>query len=157
MHNRWECQICTSYFDNWKDTDNHLQNNPTHWIRAKHINNNIKVENSMEHPKKGTKNDSNYMEKPPLDLLTLEFEVGTAQALGFGANKYGRHNFREGIEHSRLIAAALRHLKKYNAGIDLDEESGLSHLSHAAASLNMLMWMVGNRPDLDDRYKGNKK
>ena len=106
-----------------------------------------------EHPKKGTKNDSNYMEKPPLDLLTLEFQTGTAQALGFGANKYGRHNFRGGIDHSRLIAAALRHLNQYNNGQDLDSESGLSHLSHAAASLNMLMWMVANRPELDDRYK----
>lgn len=109
-----------------------------------------------DHPKKGTKNDSNYIDKPPLDLLTLEFLKGTAQALGFGANKYGRHNFREGIDHSRLIAAALRHINQYNSGTDEDGESGLSHLAHAAASLNMLMWMVENRPELDDRYKGNK-
>lgn len=110
-----------------------------------------------EHPKKGTKNDANYIEKPPLDLLTLEFLNGSAQALGFGASKYGRHNFREGIDHSRLIAAALRHLNQYNAGMDKDDESGLSHLSHAAASLNMLMWMVANRSDLDDRYKLTNK
>lgn len=109
------------------------------------------------HPKRGTKNDSSYLEKPPLDLLTLEFLNGTAQALGFGADKYGRHNFREGIDHCRLIAAALRHLNKYNAGIDNDEESGLSHLSHAAASLNMLMWMAEHRKDLDDRYKNEHK
>jgi len=107
-----------------------------------------------EQPKKGTKNDQ---DKPPLDLLTLEFLTGTAKALGFGAGKYGRHNFREGIDHSRLIAAALRHLNQYNAGTDEDAESGLSHLAHAAASLNMLMWMVENRPELDDRYKGNSK
>lgn len=109
-----------------------------------------------DHPKKGTKNDSNFMDKPPLDLLSLEFQKGAAQALGFGANKYGRHNFREGIDYSRLIAAALRHLNQYNAGMDNDDESGLSHLSHAAASLNMLMWMAANRPDLDDRYKPKK-
>lgn len=109
-----------------------------------------------DHPKKGTKHDNNYIEKPPLDLLTLEFLEGTAQALGFGASKYGRHNFREGIEHSRLIAAALRHINQYNNGEDLDKESKLSHLSHAAASLNMLMWMVKNKPELDNRYKLNK-
>lgn len=107
----------------------------------------------QEHPKKGTKNDSDYLKKPPLDLLTLEFLSETAKALGFGAGKYGRHNFREGIDHSRLIAAALRHLNQYNAGQNNDDESGLSHLAHAAASLNMLMWMVNNRPELDDRYK----
>jgi hypothetical protein len=105
---------------------------------------------------KGTKNDNDYIKKPPLDLLTLEFITGTAQALGFGAAKYHRHNFKGGIEHSRLIAACLRHLNQYNAGQDTDDESGLSHLSHAAASLNMLMWMVANRPELDDRYKLDK-
>jgi hypothetical protein len=109
-----------------------------------------------DHPKKGTKNDSNYLEKPPLDLLTLEFLTGTAQALGYGIFKYGRHNYKGGIDHSRLIAATLRHLNQYNNGEDTDKETGLSHLAHAAASLNMLMWMVANRPDLDDRYKGNK-
>jgi hypothetical protein len=109
-----------------------------------------------EHPKKGTKHDSNYLEKPPLDLLTLEFLNGTAKALGFGAVKYGRYNFKGGIDHTRLLAAALRHLNQYNNCEDKDPESGLSHLDHASASLNMLMWMVANRPDLDDRYKGNK-
>lgn len=109
----------------------------------------------MEHPKKGNKNDSNYLEKPPVDLVTLEFLEETAKALGFGAGKYGRHNFKGGIDHSRLIAAALRHINQYNAGMDNDAESGLSHLAHAAASLNMLVWMVKNRPELDDRYKGD--
>lgn len=104
----------------------------------------------QDHPKRGTKHDGN---KAPLDLLTLEFLTGTAGALDFGAKKYGRHNFKEGIDHSRLIAAALRHINQYNAGQDLDDESKQSHLNHAAASLNMLMWMVANRPDLDDRYK----
>ena len=106
-----------------------------------------------DHPKKGNKNDSNYLEKPPLDLLTLEFLEGSAKALGFGAQKYGRFNFKGGIDHSRLIAAALRHINQYNNGENLDSESGLSHLCHAAASLNMLMWMVAHRPELDDRYK----
>lgn len=105
---------------------------------------------------KGTKNDSDYMKKPPVDLLTLEFKMETAKALGFGAGKYGRHNFKEGIEFSRLLAAAERHLTQFNAGQDNDDESGLSHLAHAAASLNMLMWMVANRPDLDDRYKNEE-
>lgn len=113
----------------------------------------IREELQEKHPKKGTKNDNDYLKKPPLDLLTLEFQTGAAKALGFGASKYGRHNFKDGIEHSRLIAAALRHLNQYNAGQDNDDESGLSHLCHAAASLNMLMWMVENRPELDDRYK----
>lgn len=104
-------------------------------------------------PKTGSKNDSNYLEKPPLDLVTLEFLEETAKALGFGAAKYSRNNFKGGIDHTRLIAAILRHINQYNAGQDLDSESGLSHLAHAAASLNMLIWMVKNRPELDDRYK----
>ena len=101
---------------------------------------------------KGLKYDQ---KKPPLDLLTLEFLEGTANALAYGAKKYGRQNFKQGIEHTRLISAALRHINQYNAGEDLDPESLESHLSHAAASLNMLMWMIKHRPDLDDRYKPN--
>jgi len=102
---------------------------------------------------KGLKYDQ---KKPPLDLLTLEFLEGTANALAYGAEKYGRHNFKQGIEHARLIAAALRHINQYNAGEDLDPESGESHLSHAAASLNMLMWMIKHKPELDDRYNNNQ-
>lgn len=98
----------------------------------------------------GKKNDKN---KPPLDLIPYEMEEELAKVLAFGANLYGRHNWRDGMEYSRLTAATKRHLGKFNNGIDLDDESGLSHIAHAIANLTFLLWMQKHRPDKDDRWK----
>jgi hypothetical protein len=38
-------------------------------------------------------------------------------------------------------------------GADLDEDSGLQHLDHAACELAFLIDTLKTRPDLDDRYK----
>jgi len=100
----------------------------------------------------GLKYDSN---KPPMDLISRTFLVDLAKVLGFGATKYKRNNWREGIEQSRLIAAALRHITAYNEGEDTDPESGLSHIAHAACCLMFLSELSQTRPDLDDRWKRN--
>lgn len=93
-------------------------------------------------------------EKPRMDLLDSSWLEGVAQILTFGAKKYAAHNWRGGIELSRLIAAAMRHIASFNAGEDLDPESGKPHLYHASCCLMFASWMFNNRPDLDDRYKG---
>lgn len=98
----------------------------------------------------GTKYDA---EKPRMDLLDTSYLVGVAQVLTFGAQKYAAHNWRGGIEVSRLIAAAMRHITEYNNGVNDDAESGLNHLYHAGCCLMFASWMQQNRPDLDDRYK----
>lgn len=98
----------------------------------------------------GTKNDSN---KPDLSLIPKDALWGTAAALTFGAKKYNRHNFKNGIAYSRLVAATMRHLTAWNEGEDLDNESLLNHLDHAMASLAMLKFMAVNKPEFDDRYK----
>lgn len=89
--------------------------------------------------------------KPAISLIPSEAVEETAIALTYGANKYGRHNYKKGMKHSRLYDAAMRHLLAYNKGEDIDAESGNSHLAHAAASIAMLIYMTKNRPDLDDR------
>lgn len=107
-----------------------------------------------EHPKKGTKNDTG---KPSLTLIPKEAFWGMAQAFTYGAGKYGRHNYREGIDYSRLADACMRHLSAYMDGETVDEESGNNHLFHALASLAMLTYMDANKPEHDDRYKKNKE
>lgn len=97
----------------------------------------------------GTKNDSS---KPDLSLIPTDALLGMGAALTYGAKKYNRHNFREGIAFSRLVAATMRHLSAFNEGENLDRESGLSHLDHAIASLAMLKFMDVNRQDMDDRW-----
>ena len=92
-------------------------------------------------------------DKPRMDLLDPLALEGLAKVLTFGANKYASHNWRGGISYSRLIAAALRHLLAFNRGEDLDSESNLSHIDHAACCLMFLSNMIQTRKDLDDRYK----
>jgi hypothetical protein len=101
-------------------------------------------------PQGGVKHDQN---KPPMELLDHEFLVRVSEVLGFGAKKYHAHNWRGGINYSRLIGAAYRHLGAYNSGEDRDPESGLSHLAHLGCCIMFLTWMDSHRPDLDDRYK----
>jgi len=102
---------------------------------------------------KGKKFDDN---KPRMDLLDSCFLIAVAQVLTFGAEKYGDHNWRGGLKYSRLAAATLRHFFAWLAGNDLDKESGLSHLAHAACCIMMLFWMTKNRKNLDDRYCRSK-
>ena len=99
---------------------------------------------------KGSKYDDG---KPPISLVPRELIEGAAHAFAYGANKYSAHNFKGGILHSRLVDACLRHLIAMTNGEMIDKESGLPHSHHAAASLGMYMWMVTNRPDLNDLYQ----
>jgi predicted HD phosphohydrolase len=92
--------------------------------------------------------------KPPLDLLDRYALEQIGYALQYGAEKYSRHNWRDGIAQSRLIAAALRHLLAHNDGENTDSESQCLHLAHAACCIMFAINMLKTRPDLDDRHKG---
>lgn len=91
--------------------------------------------------------------KAPLGLIPYESLQGTAQVLAFGAKKYAAHNWRGGFEWSRLIDAAMRHLHAFNAGEDLDLESGLSHADHAACCIAFLQAHIKSGLGTDNRYK----
>ncbi len=98
---------------------------------------------------KGDKFDAG---KPRMSLIDPFFLEQLALTLTFGAQKYGTHNWRQGIEMDRLLDAALRHINSFNDGHDLDEESGHPHLAHAAACLMMAMAFTNTK--LDNRYRG---
>lgn len=75
-------------------------------------------------------------DKPRMDLLVdgcpnaLE---AVAQVLTFGAQKYAAHSWHTVPEgDTRYKAALLRHLTAHAKGEQLDGESGLHHLAHAA-------------------------
>lgn len=93
-------------------------------------------------------------DKPPLGLLSTTALWDTASVLGYGRKKYAAHNWRKGIEWQRCIDAAMRHLTAFNAGEDIDPESGLPHLAHAACEVMFLQEFAYTHPELDDRYKG---
>lgn len=100
----------------------------------------------------GLKYDSN---KPPLSLIPGSGLRAIGEVLAYGKEKYNAHNWRKGIEHSRLLDAAMRHLSYVCDGDLLDKESGLRHLAHAATNLVFLLDMQENHPELDDLYKND--
>lgn len=66
-----------------------------------------------------------------------------------GAGKYGRFNWREhAVSSSVYYDAAQRHLMAWFDGEDRDPESGLPHLAHVMACVNIIM-------DAEDRGKLN--
>lgn len=94
--------------------------------------------------------------KPPISLISTIALVEEARVLDFGRQKYDAHNWRKGMQWSRLLDAALRHITSFNSGEDKDPETGLSHLAHARCCLGFLLDYELNHPEKDDRYKGDK-
>lgn len=91
--------------------------------------------------------------KARIDLIDPGFLEGLGGVLGFGASKYAAHNWRGGIDISRLVGSAYRHLGSFNRGEDKDQESNLSHLYHLAANAMMAAWLLEHKPEFDDRFK----
>lgn len=101
----------------------------------------------------GAKHDNG---KPRLDLLPPLALEEIAGVLAYGAGKYGDHNWRGGFAYGRLIAASLRHTFAWMRGEDVDTESGIGHLAHAACNLCFMLELLKSGKGEDDRYKGNK-
>lgn len=91
--------------------------------------------------------------KPDLSLLPKEFLEEVAKAFMHGEKKYGRYNYRAGMDWHRLVAACLRHISAFNEGEDTDSESNYSHLGHAGACIAMLLVYQTNKLGKDTRYK----
>lgn len=92
-------------------------------------------------------------EKPDMSLLTLAAKTGIAKAFMDGEKKYGRYNYLSGMEWTRLLAAADRHLSAFNDGEDCAKDSGLNHLYHAGACICMLIEYFEKSLGTDNRYK----
>jgi len=63
-----------------------------------------------------------------------------AKVLTYGAKKYKPNNWQEVDSVDRYIDALYRHLEAWRAGDKIDEESGLSHLSHALTNISFLLY-----------------
>lgn len=98
----------------------------------------------------GVKHDES---KRRMDLVPTSLVSSVARILELGARKYGDHNWRKGLKWSRVYAALQRHLADFWEGNDLDSESGLPHLYHAACNIAFLIEFYEKRKELDDRYK----
>ncbi len=75
-----------------------------------------------------------------MSLVQPEFTEAIADVLTFGAGKYGPNNWQKvDNAESRYMDALLRHLSAYRRGEDVDSESGLSHLAHAATNIMFIL------------------
>ena len=77
--------------------------------------------------------------KVPMDLLDPQALEEMAKVLQHGAKKYSPHMWRDGVQYSRLYAAALRHMFAWADGEKYDPESQHQHLAHAAVNLMFLI------------------
>lgn len=101
--------------------------------------------------KQGKKLDNG---KPGMSLLPSKPLQEIAKVLDYGATKYSSHNWRKGINFSRVYSALQRHLGAWNEGQDLDEETKLNHLAHAACNILFLLeYQLSDKAEFDDRYK----
>lgn len=91
--------------------------------------------------------------KPRLDLLPPELMLSVGQVLAFGAQKYGDRDWELGMRWGRVYAAMQRHLIAWWAGEDTDDETGFSHLAHAACCVAFLLAYEQRGIGEDDRPK----
>lgn len=92
--------------------------------------------------------------KPEVSQLDPRFILALADLMTKSAEKYGKFNWAKGQEYHTPFDSCQRHLLKFMSGEDIDSESGLSHLVHAAANI-MIMWtsQKKNIKYLDSRNK----
>ena len=87
----------------------------------------------------------------PLFLLRPMIRVGE-----FGEKKYDTFNFLKGLPVNDIMDSMKRHLDKFEDPdkTDYDDESKCHHLAHVAWNALVAVYVLTNRPELDDRYKG---
>ena len=89
--------------------------------------------------------------KADLSLIPLSTLEDEARVWMYGKEKYAAWNWAKGMAWSVPFACAMRHLAAWQAGQDIDEESGQPHLAHAMCNLRMLTLYSKNYLEGDDR------
>lgn len=98
----------------------------------------------------GKKHDQN---KEQLHLIPTLAQFEVARGMMFGRQQYGQYNYLNGMDWSRLIDAAQRHILKFWAGEEKAADSQVHHLAHAACNLMMLLEYSIRGIGKDDRFK----
>ena len=113
-------------------------------------------------PNKAKKDESKaktYDEgKEPLAWLPWAAINELSKVQMYGHNKYKDfNNYRKGMEVSRNLSCALRHICSYLVGNDRDSESGCSHLAHALCRIAFVLQNIHDGVEIDDRYKSKPR
>lgn len=94
-------------------------------------------------------------DKNPLELVPPSLVFAVGEVFKKGAEKYAPRNWERGMKWSTVYGCLLRHVFKWASPFhsDIDEETGLNHLWHAACNVAMLIEYEKTCPNLDDRVK----
>ena len=92
--------------------------------------------------------------KADVSLVCADYVMSAARALTYGADKYAPGNYLngDGMPHLTVYASLMRHLLAWRDGETNDPESGLAHLDHVGANLNMLIDLINKGKGSDDRF-----
>lgn len=117
------------------------------WEESGHF----KWDNIKDNPVKAETYDDG---KPPLANLPWEGIKAVSRVQAYGHKKYKDYNnFRKGMEVSRNLSCAIRHIAAYMEGETLDKESNESHLAHAACRILFVLQNEHDGVAIDDRFK----
>jgi hypothetical protein len=97
----------------------------------------------------GVKLDEGKNRYDLIDAYTLN---ELAKVYTYGTIKYEDHNWRKGMRFSRIFGAIMRHTWAFWKGEDIDPESGLPHMAHAAWGCFTLLNYSKYHKNLDDRF-----
>ena len=109
----------------------------------------------IQQPEKAKTSDSG---KPPLAVLPWAALDEMALVQLYGKQKYSDYwNYKKGMEVSRHLSCAIRHIRDYMNGHDVDHESGRNPLAHAMVRLAFVLENLKDGTAIDDRYKDFRK
>lgn len=98
----------------------------------------------------GRKNDQTKLR---YDLIPPEIDAAVAAVLTYGAAKYSDRDWELGMDWSRVYGALKRHMDAWWGGEEVDQETGMSHLWHAACCITFLVAYQFRETGHDDRPK----
>ncbi len=95
--------------------------------------------------------------KPPLASLPWSAMDEMAMVQAYGNAKYKSfYNYKKGMEVSRHLSCAIRHIRDYMNGVDVDHESQRHPLGHAMCRIAFVLENIQDGTAIDDRYKRPK-
>lgn len=93
--------------------------------------------------------------KAPLAVVPWAAVREMALVQQYGKDKYGDfNNYRKGMEVSRNLSCAVRHIADYMDGHDVDPESLRPALAHAMCRIAFVLQNQADGTAIDDRYRG---
>ena len=107
-----------------------------------------------EQPKMGTRHNNGKLRWRNFPKFLIRPVIEVAH---FGETKYKTFNFLKGLSVMDTLDSLDRHRDAIDDPnlSDYDEESQCHHLAHIAWNALVALYMIHNRPELDDRYRGD--